>query len=205
MSDEKLKDQADAWVAPLAAELPLRDCGGKAVNLGAMLRAGLPVPDGFVLRTAAYRAFVDANTLAPTIAAALAQRADGTAAAASETIRAAFARSHWPEALRAATLDAWQAHCTPDATLAVRSSGTSEDLPGSSFAGQHDTLLGVRGEDALLEAIVTCWSSLWVCILFLSFFFFFKKNKFENTFLFFNRKTKKKPNLKFSFNIINLD
>jgi pyruvate, water dikinase len=44
--------------------------------------------------------------------------------------------------------------------VAVRSSGTSEDLPGASFAGQHDTLLDVRGEDHVLSAVVRCWASM---------------------------------------------
>ncbi|MCY1158934.1 MAG: pyruvate, water dikinase [Citricoccus sp.] len=44
--------------------------------------------------------------------------------------------------------------------VAVRSSATAEDLPGASFAGQQDTVLGVEGETALLEAIRQCWASL---------------------------------------------
>ena len=44
--------------------------------------------------------------------------------------------------------------------LAVRSSATAEDLPGASFAGQHDTFLNVRGEASLLEAVRRCWISL---------------------------------------------
>jgi pyruvate,water dikinase len=45
--------------------------------------------------------------------------------------------------------------------VAVRSSATAEDLPDLSFAGQQDTLLNVVGDQALLQAVVTCWSSLW--------------------------------------------
>jgi rifampicin phosphotransferase len=44
--------------------------------------------------------------------------------------------------------------------VAVRSSATAEDLPGASFAGQHETVLGVSGEDELITAIRTCWRSL---------------------------------------------
>ncbi|MFI7541985.1 PEP/pyruvate-binding domain-containing protein [Actinoplanes sp. NPDC049599] len=44
--------------------------------------------------------------------------------------------------------------------VAVRSSATAEDLPEASFAGQHDTLLGVTDEADLLAAIKTCWASL---------------------------------------------
>ncbi|QUH06024.1 pyruvate, water dikinase [Saccharopolyspora erythraea] len=45
--------------------------------------------------------------------------------------------------------------------VAVRSSGTAEDLADASFAGQQDTLLDVEGADGLVEAVQRCWDSLW--------------------------------------------
>ncbi|NHW59422.1 phosphoenolpyruvate synthase, partial [Escherichia coli] len=45
--------------------------------------------------------------------------------------------------------------------LAVRSSGTLEDMPGAAFAGQHDTVLGVKTLPNLLDAIRQCYASLW--------------------------------------------
>ena len=48
-----------------------------------------------------------------------------------------------------------------DPAVAVRSSATAEDLPDSSFAGQQDTYLNVRGSADLLGAIRRCWASLW--------------------------------------------
>ena len=45
--------------------------------------------------------------------------------------------------------------------VAVRSSATAEDLEDASFAGQQDTFLNVRGDDALLDAVRGCWASLW--------------------------------------------
>ena len=45
--------------------------------------------------------------------------------------------------------------------VAVRSSATTEDLPGMSFAGQHDTYLNVRGGENVLAAVKRCWASLW--------------------------------------------
>ena len=45
--------------------------------------------------------------------------------------------------------------------VAVRSSVTAEDAADTSFAGQQETLLDVRGADAVLEAVVRCWASLW--------------------------------------------
>ncbi len=43
----------------------------------------------------------------------------------------------------------------------MRSSATAEDLPDLSFAGQQDTYLNVSGQAALLEAVRSCWGSLW--------------------------------------------
>lgn len=45
--------------------------------------------------------------------------------------------------------------------VAVRSSATAEDLPETSFAGQQETFLNIRGEAALLDAVRHCWASLW--------------------------------------------
>src|SRR5581483_5824618 len=44
--------------------------------------------------------------------------------------------------------------------VAVRSSATAEDGAGASFAGQQETLLGVAGDEALLDAVERCWRSL---------------------------------------------
>jgi pyruvate,water dikinase len=44
--------------------------------------------------------------------------------------------------------------------VAVRSSATAEDLPDASFAGQHDTFLGVTGVEEVITAIAKCWDSL---------------------------------------------
>ncbi|SEF00475.1 PEP/pyruvate-binding domain-containing protein [Ruania alba] len=92
--------------------------GGKAAGLGALIRAGERVPDGFCLTTAA-----EGRLPAEEVAAAYAALGD-------------------------------------DVPVAVRSSATAEDLPWASFAGQQDTVLGVRGGPALLAAIETCWASL---------------------------------------------
>lgn len=48
-----------------------------------------------------------------------------------------------------------------DCYVAVRSSGTAEDLAEASFAGLHDTLLDIRGAQAVIHAVKDCWSSLW--------------------------------------------
>jgi rifampicin phosphotransferase len=125
-----------------AADLP--DAGGKGANLGELLRAHFPVPDGFVITTAAY---------------ALAAEAAGVTGETPATARVRLAASPVPPGIADAVRDAYRALRAP--TVAVRSSATAEDLPDASFAGQQDTILGVIGEDAVLEAVRKCWASLW--------------------------------------------
>ncbi|MGE5674435.1 MAG: PEP/pyruvate-binding domain-containing protein [Mycobacterium leprae] len=148
------------FTALRAADVAL--AGGKGANLGEMLRAGLPVPPGFVLLTDAYRAFVTANGLQDEIER-LANSAspDDTASldAASEAIRALFAQGQIPAAVGEAVASAYRD--LGAGLVAVRSSATAEDLPGASFAGQQDTYLNIDGEAAVLEATRRCWASLW--------------------------------------------
>jgi len=135
----------------------LEETGGKGVNLCRMARAGFPVPPGFVITTAAYKRFVAENDLQGRILATLRQPAD----AASEQIRALFVAAPVPADIAEAARAAYAASGAPDLSVAVRSSATAEDLPGASFAGQQDTYLNVRGDEALLDAVRRCWASLW--------------------------------------------
>lgn len=127
--------------------------GGKGAGLAMMARAGLPVPDGMVISTAAYRAFVRDNALTPLIDRA---RAATDLHTASTTLRRAFEEAPIPPRLREAIVQAYRG-----GPVAVRSSATAEDLPRASFAGQQETVLDVEGEDALCDAVRHCWSSLW--------------------------------------------
>ena len=140
----------------------LDTAGGKGANLARLTRAGFPVPQGFIVATAAYRAFLAANGLEPVIQSALASASAGEANAfepASAAIRAAFAAGAFPADLQAEFRAAYvQIGAGP---VAVRSSATAEDLPDLSFAGQQDSYLNVIGADQLLAAVVKCWASLW--------------------------------------------
>ncbi len=78
---------------------------------------------------------------------------------ASQQIRALFADGTIPAELADELRGAYQA--LGAAAVAVRSSATAEDLPEMSFAGQQDTYLNVVGVEAVLQAVVNCWSSLW--------------------------------------------
>ncbi len=140
----------------------LATVGGKGANLAKTARAGLPVPDGFLLPVAAYREFAAVNALDRVIDTALAGLDAASPAeldAASTRIRAAFALGELAPGLRAALAEQYSRMGEPP--VAVRSSATAEDLPDMSFAGQQDTFLNVRGLDALCDAVVGCWSSLW--------------------------------------------
>jgi pyruvate,water dikinase len=113
--------------------------GSKAANLGEMLRAGFPVPDGVVLTTSAFDYFLKANGLDTT---------SGSEAVVKATI---------PSEIRdqlSQVSDRFR-----NTPLAVRSSGIAEDLPDASFAGQYTTVLNVQGFDALTAAVKECWAS----------------------------------------------
>jgi phosphohistidine swiveling domain-containing protein len=142
-----------ATVLPLTAvgRDDLAAAGGKGANLGELVRAGFPVPDGVVITTEAYATVVEHAGLAAAVATAAAD--DGAA------LRAAFAAVEIPDDLRSAILDAYA--LLGNGPVAVRSSATAEDLPGAAFAGQQDTYLNVVGADALLDAVRRCWGSLW--------------------------------------------
>jgi phosphohistidine swiveling domain-containing protein len=137
--------------------------GGKGASLARMARAGFPVPSGFLITTDAYRAFVETNALQASIVA-LAKDTARPREQTSTDIRALFERASIPPDVvhEIQRVYAELTQATGDASpVAVRSTATAEDLPGASFAGQHDSFLNIRGEQALLDAVKRCWSSLW--------------------------------------------
>lgn len=141
----------------------LENTGGKGASLARLARAGLPVPGGFHITTAAYRQFVTDNKLEPAIREAL-EAADpaqpATLETASEQIRQAFSQAEIPHDLSNAILNAYAELSSPHPAVAVRSSATAEDLPEASFAGQQESYLNIENPQALLEAVKKCWSSL---------------------------------------------
>lgn len=163
-AQEQRQEPRQELVLPLelvSAEM-LPDVGGKAANLGELMRAGLPVPAGFVLTTRAYRRATSPAGLDVVHTALAATAADdlpglaGLAANARRLVLAVDIPADIADAVRAA-----YAALGTDAHVAVRSSATAEDLPFASFAGQQDTFLNVVGSDAVLAAVRQCWASLW--------------------------------------------
>ena len=126
----------------------LSDVGGKALNLGRMLRADLPVPPGFCVTTQAYRRVVG-DRLADSIPALTAPGATAPGHG-TERLRQIVLAAPVPDDL-ADAITARYRTLGDDVPVAVRSSATAEDLP-ASFAGQQDTYLNVVGADAVLEA-----------------------------------------------------
>ena len=129
--------------------------GGKGANLGELTRAGLPVPPGFVLTTAAYRAYVAAAASATRSSPARVRHGSGrTTASASAPVhrrrsRTRSRRSCAPPA-RSWGRPSRSARRPPPRTSTTRASPASR-TPTSN----------VRGDDALLAAVRDCWASLW--------------------------------------------
>ncbi len=144
--------------------------GGKNASLGEMVRnlsaAGVRVPDGFATTADAYHRFLAETGLADMIAAGLEELdTDDTQrlAEVGRCIRSAVVRQPFPPDLEADIRTAYAAleKSAPEASFAVRSSATAEDLPDASFAGQQETFLNIRGIEDVLTAIREVFASLY--------------------------------------------
>lgn len=142
--------------------------GGKCTSLAIMTAAGMPVPPGFAVTTAAFDAVMNQTTLRDHIAKHL-RNLDANDVVDVDSraahIRELIMTQEVPADVRQATIAAFHAlteYCGgADTPVAVRSSATAEDLPDASFAGQQDTYLWVIGEHDVLQKIRECWASLY--------------------------------------------
>lgn len=121
--------------------------GGKGFRLAELARAGLPVLPGFCITTAAYRTFVESDSLLP-----LLKETDAAA------IREHILHKEIPAPIAGVIAEACN---TLGGPVAIRSSATAEDLQNASFAGQYATFLNVAGTETILERVRDCWASLW--------------------------------------------
>lgn len=143
--------------------------GGKNASLGEMisqLPQGVRVPTGFATTAHAFREFLRFGGLAERINARLAalDTEDVRAlAAAGAEIRGWVEAQPFPEDLEKAIREYFErlSAGSPDASFAVRSSATAEDLPDASFAGQQETFLNVHGIGHVLEKIKEVFASLY--------------------------------------------
>ncbi len=140
--------------------------GGKGGSLGELTRAGIPVPPGFVVRTAAFERFLAAVEKDAPIRSqveALGSHELEKITDLSKLVRARIERVPLPDEVNSEILSALGELCGPDSNppLAVRSSATTEDAADASFAGLQDTYLWVIGAEAILQKIRSCWASLY--------------------------------------------
>lgn len=160
-------DPETKWVIPLGAAVPCssQQIGGKAAKLARLERSGFQVPRGFSITSAAYTYFVRENNLFDVIR--------------MELGRKPFDQMRWEEIWDAALRirSAFHAHSLPEPlveqitaalgtlgaarVVAVRSSALGEDAAERSFAGLHESVVGITGVDAVLDAVRTVWASLW--------------------------------------------
>lgn len=162
--------QSIRWFSELGMA-DLDQVGGKNASLGEMVshltRLGVQVPDGFATTSEVYREFLSGTGLAERIEqrlSALDTEDTIALAAAGREIRELVVDQPFPPQLESDIRGAYEqlaAGSGEEASFAVRSSATAEDLPDASFAGQQETFLNVRGIDDVLLAIREVFASLY--------------------------------------------
>jgi pyruvate,water dikinase len=143
--------------------------GGKNASLGEMITnlssLGVSVPNGYATTSYAFNLFLDQSGLNQRIYELL-DKTDiddvDELAKAGKQIRQWVVDTPFQPELEAAILEAYQQLSADDAeaSFAVRSSATAEDMPDASFAGQQETFLNVQGIDAVMIAVKHVYASL---------------------------------------------
>jgi len=140
--------------------------GGKGANLGELMRAEIPVPEGFVVDARTFKKFIQESGISEKIYSLLENLdVEDTEALerVSAEIRKIIEEAKIPEDIEREIREAYRKLCEEvggEVYVAIRSSATAEDLPDASFAGQQETYLNVIGEDEVVEKVKKCWSSL---------------------------------------------
>ena len=153
--------------------IPLNQCadaspakvGGKAHMLGRLMREGFSVPPGICLTVDAYAQFLYRHDLGRVLELELERKGPANLRweemwDAALRLRSRFLKASLPTELQAAIRTGLQAEAV-SAPWVVRSSAPAEDARGSSFAGLHESVVGVRNHDELWDALRTVWASLW--------------------------------------------
>ncbi|HEY4037725.1 MAG TPA: PEP/pyruvate-binding domain-containing protein, partial [Burkholderiaceae bacterium] len=151
------------------SEIGLQDravVGGKGGSLGELQRAGIRVPPGFVVKTAAFERILHGlETQSPVRAQVESLRPDDLTAitACARALQARVERASLPPDVLAEISDAHAMLCdgTKAQAVAVRSSATTEDASDASFAGLQDTYLWVNSGGKALSSVRSCWASLY--------------------------------------------
>ena len=141
--------------------------GGKCSSLGELINAEIRVPPGFAVTTEGYKRFMDKAGISEEIFKRLEELDHEDLNAleeASVEIRGKIEAAPFSMEFEEDVGEYYRRLSTicsrPAVPVAVRSSATAEDLPDSSFAGQHDTFLWIRGIDDVLTYTKKCFSSL---------------------------------------------
>jgi cytochrome P450 len=161
------------WDARAPLAVPFDRCpveagvaGGKGASLARLSAAGLPVPPGFVVTSAAFDAAREVDDIRARIAQTLTSLDRGDVAALEagaagvrELLERVDLPLHVEEEIRAAYRELSDGGS--ETPVAVRSSASMEDSAQMSFAGQQDTYLWIVGEDAVISHVKRCWASVY--------------------------------------------
>lgn len=138
--------------------------GGKGANLGEMIGAGLPVPPAFVVMREGYRDSMRTGGVGDEIAElhreALTHADEaGRLDELCRRLRSLVAKAGLNDLVRSEILASYRG-LGDSCVVAVRSSATGEDGRDASFAGMNRTITNVRGPEAVIDAVIQCWESL---------------------------------------------
>ena len=159
------------------------EVGGKNASLGEMIQhlipKGVSIPDGFIVTASAYRHFLEVSNVKYQISgkiksgslkdfikdalSGLNTKNLTSLSIKAREVREQIKKTEFPEDLKKAIIDSYknlEKQYGRNADVAVRSSATAEDLPGASFAGEHDTYLNIRGANEVLSAVRAAMASL---------------------------------------------
>jgi len=152
-----------AWIDELSEERIGTVAGGKGASLCRMLQNGFPVPEGFICCAEMFNTFMESNNLWDMVYQKIETidwNSDESLVKVSESIRRAVAEAPMPKDMEQNLIEHYRV-LGSESPVAVRSSGTAEDLDDASFAGQQETYLYVIGEDDVVKYVKECWASLY--------------------------------------------
>lgn len=138
------------------------EVGPKAMSLIRMRLSGLAVPAGFCVTATALQEHLERSNLVDRVKASvneLGQAGPDARGTILSSLRRAIIDAPPPDQIRREIGGLYEE--LGAGRVAVRSSGAAEDLPGHSFAGQHDSYLGISNLEDCIQAVKKCWASLW--------------------------------------------
>ena len=152
-----------AWFDELPEENIGLIAGGKGASLCRLHQNGFPVTEGFIVCAEAFDRFMSGNGLWDKVYKKLDAIDWDNAEILSKTgeaVRGLLTGAPMPDDIAGLLKDNYK-KLGKDVPVAVRSSGTAEDLDDASFAGQQETFLYVIGEEGLVHYVNECWASLY--------------------------------------------